>query len=772
MQGVPVDHLPVVEIWSGAKGQIYDSHRDDLGECQSEAKAGLLGASSQWGFDVEEGFYIVDKDIQGEFTLTCRFGGAYADDTHDLAQILFRITNHCAFFTWGPNEFRRGKVDIMRRYADSFEDDFSLVLLFEPVGGLGFNVVEHTAAAKSYLPPIRGGIAAIEQGLRLIAEHHSLQFEGGNDDSNHDELLSYVARQITNDDDVLCRRVVASQHMVGMKNAIGVYKSRLVENEKGRFNPIIPTSETSSASDAKGTGNPTGLVNQSNSSETESVKEEDEVKKSTVDPRATLLSAIKSNGSSTKSEDRTAGKMFNATEKVSDNSRTALLGAIKATKTAHTAENGDVDPRASMLSAIRTRQTHDDADEKSEKEEREPSSLPIDPRAAMLSAIKAKKPRDCEKEAIAENAFGPSPPLDPRAAMLSAIKARQKPAGDNDETTEKEEARPGGAPPLDPRAAMLAAIEGKQKPTEDNNASKAKEEGEKSRRAIKSSDRVFTAVKARGTHDKSSQLLDLLDTIALGCDDTMGPGSISCNGVDTGGRFHPSTSDYAPYSQSFTPSPGDVVKAFGSCPPSSQKTNQIPQEAPDASISRELYPRPHLPLHASLESDKLRPMQQFLARFESREDIASCIELLDKMPRSGIQIDDLMNLLAQSRRWSRDELNRIQQTMAKGQSAIANASLTREGAAANAAAALAGQFQIASDSSAAGALTGPSKGAQAAADAVSQRLANNASVSQIAKGINQGEKDKDNGENKADDGDGGNGDNGIRKLKDDPLYSK
>jgi hypothetical protein len=212
-----------------------------------------------------------------------------------------------------------------------------------------------------------------------------------------------------------------------------------------------------------------------------------------------------------------------------------------------------------------------------------------------------------------------------------------------------------------------------------------------------------------------------------------------------------------------------VLNAFGSCLPS-PSINQTDEISPAKSdMPHELYSRPLLPLHPSKESYNLRPMERLLAQFESREDIASCIELLDKMPRSGIQIDDLMHLLAQSRRWSRDELNRIRQTMATRQSVIADASLTREGAAANAAAALAGQFQIASGEFAAGASAGPSKGARAAADAVSQRLENSASVSQIAKDINQG---GDGEENKAGSTDGSDNDAGGPKLKDDPLYSK
>ena len=752
MQGVPVDDLPVVEIWTGAKGQIYTSHGHVCGEFQS--KPGLLGAPAQWGCDNEEGFYLIDKDIQGEFTLTCRFGGGYADDTHDPARILFRVTNHCAFFTWGPNELRRGKVDIMRRYADSFEDDFSLVLLFEPVGGLGLNSdsgCKTTAAKQSYLPPIKGDIAAIEQGLRLIAEYHSLQTEGvTRSEDDGDELASNVARRLTNNDDVSFRQALESPQMVGVQKAIRAYKSRLTQDEKVRFNPIMPTSEASNAIKTEGT---------------ENKNERCEEEKGSVDPRAALLSAIKSNGSTrTKSlEDRATETNVRSPEKGSGDPRAALLGAIKARKSAHIAENGEADSCASVLSSIKTRERPEDGDEKSEKEEIEPSSQPIDPRAAMLSAIKAKKSQDSDKDVMVENVSKDSTQLDPRAAILSAIKARQKPA--KDETTEKEETKPS-VPPLDPRAAMLSAIKARQTSADSKNNTGDARSSDAAIPAFNSNDRLITAIKTRGTDDKSSQLLDLLDGIAFGCDSTMELESSSHTGDETEGRFHSSTADYAPYDQSFTPSPGDVVKAFGSYPSSSKETDEIPTEASRVSMSRELYPRPHLPLHPSLGSKKLRPMQQFLAQFESREDIASCIELLDKMPRSGIQIDDLMHLLAQSRRWSKDELNRIQQSMAIRQGAIADASLSREGAAANAAAALAGQFQIASDSSGAGGSTGPSKGAQAAADAVSQRLENNASVSQIAKDINQGGDAEDN---KAGDDDG---DDGMPKLKDDPIYSK
>jgi len=310
---------------------------------------------------------------------------------------------------------------------------------------------------------------------------------------------------------------------------------------------------------------------------------------------------------------------------------------------------------------------------------------------------------------------------------------------------------------------MLAAIKAKQKSSEDN-TSKSAEDAKKmtsTTSALTPSDQILKAMKSRGTDGKSSQLLDLLDTIAFGCDDTLELESNSYTSVaDSESRFHPSTVDYVPYDQPFMPSSGDVLSAFGSSLPLSSN-NHADQGSPvKTDMPHGLYSRPLLPLHPSKESNNLQPMQQFLAQFESREDIASCIELLDKMPRSGIQIDDLMHLLAQSRRWSTDELNRIQQTMAMRQSVIADASLTLEGAAANAAAALAGQFHIASGASAADASAGPSKGAQAAADAVSQRLENSASVSQIAKDINHGGAPIDDG------------DEGGPKLKDDPLYSK
>jgi len=828
MQNVPVDDLPVVEIWSGAKGQIYNSHRNDCSKCDS--KMGLLGASAQWGRDNEEGFYFVDKDIQGEFTLTCRFGGPYADDTHDITRILFRVSNHCAFFTWGSNELRKGRVDIMRRYVDSFEDDFALVLLFEPIGGLG----PSTTTTESYLPPIMGGITAIEQGLRLITAHHSLQIEGGGD---NDDLTSGVARRLANNDDTLIQEVSASPQMVGIQNAITAHKS-LTQNEQIRFNPIIPTSETPDAENLQ--GNSTSFVGQSNDLGSNVVDpqgallsaivtrgKDDEIsaEETPVDPRAALLSAIKSksNGASgtTKSE-----------EKAPSDARADLLGAIKTRKTDHTTENGGADPRVSMLAVIRTRQRPEDADEKSEKEEMDPSPPPVgkdasvpsplDPRAAMLSAISARKQPDDDDEggttteAPVAAMPSPAPALDPRAAMLSAISARKQPDDDDEggTTTEappaaakpspalapaldpraamlsaisarkqpddddeggtiteapaaaKPSPSPAPAPTLDPRAAMLSAIKAKQKVSEDNKSKSAEDAtiSASTTSAVTPGDRILVAMKSRGTDDKSSQLLDLLDTVAFGCDDTLEPESNGGN-AESECRFHPTTVDYVPYDQPFIPSPGDVLNAFGSCPPSSSsnQTDQISSVKSD--MPDELYSRPLLPLHPSKESYNLRPMERFLAQFESREDIASCIELLDKMPRSGIQIDDLMHLLAQSRRWSHDELNRIRQTMAMRQSVIADASLTREGAAANAAAALAGQFQIASGQFAAGASAGPSKGARAAADAVSQRLENSASVSQIAKDIN-GE------ENKAGSTDGSDNDTGDPKLKDDPLYSK
>eukprot|EP00957_Ditylum_brightwellii_P067013 5087106-Ditylum_brightwellii.AAC.1 len=81
----------------------------------------------------EEGFYRVNRLLIGDFVILVRFGGPYSYDLEDPTKVLFRYCNNTSFMpTPGPCELPKGNVDMMRRYADSFEEDeFLITLLFD-----------------------------------------------------------------------------------------------------------------------------------------------------------------------------------------------------------------------------------------------------------------------------------------------------------------------------------------------------------------------------------------------------------------------------------------------------------------------------------------------------------------------------------------------------------------------------------------------------------------------------------------------------------------
>jgi hypothetical protein len=132
LQGVPVDELPCVDIWEHGdeRRRIYSSHKQD-----GNTKDGRNDDTTQLNkWDNEAGSYTVGKLLLSQdFTLVCRFGGEFASDAEDPSKVLFRYVNNPNFLSGGDVlELNIAEVDMMRRYADSFDDeDFLLTLIFE-----------------------------------------------------------------------------------------------------------------------------------------------------------------------------------------------------------------------------------------------------------------------------------------------------------------------------------------------------------------------------------------------------------------------------------------------------------------------------------------------------------------------------------------------------------------------------------------------------------------------------------------------------------------
>ena len=157
LQGVPVDDKPCLDIWDSHQNHVYSSLSNQ--------------DSAQWAD--EEGFYKVNRILEGDFCLLCRFGGVYANDLGDPSKVLFRYANSTGFLNSGTYEIPKVKVDMMRRYEMSFEEeDFLLTLILESYWDSP-NPTPGLEQDSKLFPPILQGYAALERGWHLLTDHHA-----------------------------------------------------------------------------------------------------------------------------------------------------------------------------------------------------------------------------------------------------------------------------------------------------------------------------------------------------------------------------------------------------------------------------------------------------------------------------------------------------------------------------------------------------------------------------------------------------------------------
>jgi len=163
LSGVPVDDMPCIDIYefgNTAKQLVYSSHsasgvghsNNNSGSDDENSSQEDMNKLNKW-YD-EEGIYNIGQLLIQDFTLVCRFGGEFQYDTDDPSKVLFRYVNCPNFINGGGGSSGEGSegdsiegsdsgnnleltmvdVDMMRRYADSFDDeDFMLTLIFENV---------------------------------------------------------------------------------------------------------------------------------------------------------------------------------------------------------------------------------------------------------------------------------------------------------------------------------------------------------------------------------------------------------------------------------------------------------------------------------------------------------------------------------------------------------------------------------------------------------------------------------------------------------------
>ena len=166
VQGVPVDDKPCIDIWNARQEHVYASSDND--------------SLSQWAD--EEGFYRVNQVLEGDFCLLCRFGGPHHDvENNDPSKVLFRYANTSGFLASGPLELPMQKVDMMRRYVTSFDDDdFSLTLLLESYWDCTNDEYKQQLQQpchESIMPPILSARRAKEKGWHLLTEKHAARPE-------------------------------------------------------------------------------------------------------------------------------------------------------------------------------------------------------------------------------------------------------------------------------------------------------------------------------------------------------------------------------------------------------------------------------------------------------------------------------------------------------------------------------------------------------------------------------------------------------------------
>lgn len=78
--GIPVDDLPVFEVWTSS-GLVYCSNSsNNLNNCSWDAESG-------------EGKYSIKQVLFGDFSIHCRFGGSHSN-TVDRATLIFRYQNN------------------------------------------------------------------------------------------------------------------------------------------------------------------------------------------------------------------------------------------------------------------------------------------------------------------------------------------------------------------------------------------------------------------------------------------------------------------------------------------------------------------------------------------------------------------------------------------------------------------------------------------------------------------------------------------------------
>jgi hypothetical protein len=141
LAGLPVDDVPCVEVW-GRTGLLFTSH---VGSRPSSA--------CSWSDEYADGLYKVEKEVLGDFSVVCRFGGSLAN-SKDKSTLIFKYQNstgeasctslkvffvyydvclhYSAFLSTEICELHHSDVDINPQYSDSIDTAiFTMHLMFQ-----------------------------------------------------------------------------------------------------------------------------------------------------------------------------------------------------------------------------------------------------------------------------------------------------------------------------------------------------------------------------------------------------------------------------------------------------------------------------------------------------------------------------------------------------------------------------------------------------------------------------------------------------------------
>jgi len=94
---------------------------------------------------------------------------------HVPTQVLFRYATSTGFLCSGCYELKKDKVDMMKRYTDSFDDnDFTVTLMFDSLQCDETNGYRYNNMPISSLPSLFIGMDAYRHGWDLLSGTHAL----------------------------------------------------------------------------------------------------------------------------------------------------------------------------------------------------------------------------------------------------------------------------------------------------------------------------------------------------------------------------------------------------------------------------------------------------------------------------------------------------------------------------------------------------------------------------------------------------------------------